>query len=129
MKMLTKIEKLDQRFPGLADQVRDWFNQGASVREVSELLFLQYNIYVPRTTVGNFRARRWARDQEILRQTRMTAAAAEALLRELERKDPQAANCAPFTVSLTSFFLPGKNGRLQTVADSLVEMSGRLLKM
>jgi len=39
MTKLTKIEQLDQRFPGLADQVRKWFAQGFSAEKISVLLF------------------------------------------------------------------------------------------
>ena len=127
--MLTKIEQLDQRFPGLPDQVRDWFYQGASVREVSELLFLQYDVYVPRTTVRSFRARRCARELDFFRQERMTAAATEALMREIDAKDPQPASSALFSVKITSVFLPHKNWRLQPIADSLIEVGRRSLKM
>jgi hypothetical protein len=128
--MLTRIEQLDQRFPGLADQVTDWFIQGASVREVSELLFLQYNVFVPRTTVSSYRARRCARMLEFFRQERMTAAATEALMREAEKAEPPRASSELFTVKLTSFFLPeDKSCRLQPLKHRLVEMGGRSLKM
>lgn len=64
MKQLTRIEQLDQRLPGLADTVRVWFNQGIPLRKVTALLFQQYNVSVPRSTVANFRSRRWVREQE-----------------------------------------------------------------
>ncbi len=61
----THIEALDRRLPGLADAVKAWFNQGVPVRQVVELIRRQYHIAVPRSTLGNFRARRWARDREL----------------------------------------------------------------
>ncbi len=44
MKILTKIEKLDQTFPGLADDVRQWFGQGISAKKITALLFERYQV-------------------------------------------------------------------------------------
>ena len=66
--LLSAIEKLDERFPGLEAQVGVWFGQGIGVRKVVELLRAKYQVSVPRATLGNFRARRWAPRHEALRQ-------------------------------------------------------------
>ena len=42
MTRLTHIEELDRRFPGLADGVKAWFDQGVTVRQVVDLLHQQY---------------------------------------------------------------------------------------
>ena len=76
-KILTSIEKLDQRFPGLAAKVRMWFDQGISVQKVSELLLEEYQVSVSRSTVGRFRTRRWVPERE-LRQEKEAQAAATA---------------------------------------------------
>jgi hypothetical protein len=58
MTKLTKIEQLDQRFPGLADDVVRWFSQGVSVEEIPRLLFAKYNIFMSASPVAKFRSRR-----------------------------------------------------------------------
>jgi hypothetical protein len=85
--MLTHIEKLDQQFPGLAAQVRAWFAEGVPVLRVVELLQAQYGVSVPKSTIGNFRVRRWAREQEARLQALVKNRAARELTRELEMRD------------------------------------------
>ncbi|MGD0221757.1 MAG: hypothetical protein ABSF71_05430 [Terriglobia bacterium] len=85
--MLTKIEKLDQRFPGLAARVRTWFDQGISVLKIVDLLREHYGVSVPKSTVGNFRAWRWVPDREALNRAHAKLQAALELSRELEMKD------------------------------------------
>jgi hypothetical protein len=80
--VLTQVEKLDVRFPGLAEQVRAWFDQGIPIRSVSELLLEHYSVSVPGTTLGNFRKLRWARDRELLRKTKIAARAAHEIALE-----------------------------------------------
>jgi hypothetical protein len=84
MKTLTKIEKLDQRFPGLADNVRKWFAQGVSAKKIAVLLFQQYQVSLSPTPVGSFRSRRWVPEQELLRERKIAARAALEVSRELE---------------------------------------------
>ena len=126
--MAKRIEELDQRFPGLADKVRTWFNQGVPVRKVADLLFEQYQVAVPRATVGNFRARCWAPERELANRKRMTQIAIEEILRELEMKDSPVVSTASVRAKLISFFFADKSHRLQTIADGLVEVNGRLLE-
>ena len=85
--MLTRIEKLDQRFPGLAAQVREWFAEGVPVLGVVERLRERYGVSVPKSTVGNFRARRWVREQEARLRELVKNRAALELTRELEMRD------------------------------------------
>jgi len=81
MGQLTKIEQLDMQIPGLANQVRMWFDQGVSARAVRELLREQYGVSVSETLISNFRAWRWA-PERLARQARRTDVAATA---EFER--------------------------------------------
>jgi hypothetical protein len=82
MKKLTKIEELDQRFPGLADKVKMWFAQGIPARKIAELLFEQYKVSVSATPISSFRSRRWVPEQELLREKRLAALAAREVSRE-----------------------------------------------
>jgi hypothetical protein len=79
---LTTIEKLDQRFPGLADQVRTWFAQGIPAREIAELLGAQYGARASEDAVEYFRSRRWVPEQELLREKKIAALAAQEVSRE-----------------------------------------------
>jgi hypothetical protein len=128
MKKLTKIEQLDRTFPGLADQVRVWFNQGVTAAMVSDLLREQFGIPVTESAVGAFRARRWEREREFSRQRRMTVRALEEFLLDFAMKGAPASSTSANQATLTSFFLPDKDCRLQPIADSLIEMGGRLVK-
>jgi len=84
MKRLTKIEQLDQRFPGLADQVRKWFAQGISAEKIAALLFEQYQVSLSATPVSSFRSRRWVPEQERLKDKKIAALAALEVAREQE---------------------------------------------
>jgi len=75
MKRLTKIEKLDFQFPGLADQLGEWFAQGIGVREIPRLLLEKYNISISATPVAKFRCHFWVPEQEMLREKRLNALA------------------------------------------------------
>ena len=57
MNLLTKIKQLDQHIPGLADQVRKWFDLGMTSQHVAHLLREKYEVSVSRWTVGYFRKR------------------------------------------------------------------------
>ena len=78
---MTRIERLDERNPGLAGQIRKWFDQGISVRAVAELLRERYQVTLPENTIGYFRTTRWARER-LERKERQTDVAASA---EFER--------------------------------------------
>ena len=82
MKQLTKIEQLDQQIPGLADQVRMWFDQGMSAHAVRDLLRKQYGVSVSGTLISNFRTKRWARER-LAREARHTDLAATAKFERL----------------------------------------------
>ena len=96
--VLTQVEKFDVRFPGLADQVRAWFDQGIPIRKAAELLLEHYGVSVPGTTLGNFRKRRWAPDRELLRKKKIAGRAAQeialerAIAASLARADLEEAN-------------------------------------
>ena len=92
--MLTQIEKLDRCYPGLAAQVREWFAEGVPVLGVVERLRERYGIFVPKSTVGNFRARRWAREQEARLCELVKNRAALKLTREPEMRDSPEAPAA-----------------------------------
>ncbi len=82
MKKLTKIERFDQRIPGLADQVKVWFDQGVTALRVSELLRQQYSIPVTESTAGSFRTRRWVPEQDRLCEQRLATLADAEISRE-----------------------------------------------
>jgi hypothetical protein len=84
MTKLTKIEQLDQRFPGLADQVRKWFAQGFSAEKISVLLFEQYRLSLSPTPISSFRSRRWVPEQELFREKRIAALVDQEVSRERE---------------------------------------------
>jgi hypothetical protein len=86
MKKLTKIEQLDQRFPGLADQVKVWFNQGVTAAMISDLLREQRGIPVTESAVGSFRTRRWVPEREFSCQRRLTVRALEDFLFDFTAK-------------------------------------------
>jgi hypothetical protein len=82
MKRLTMIEKLDQRFPGLADKVKVWFAQGIPAGKIAVLLCEQYKVSVSAAMVSNFRSGRWVPEQELLQEKRLAALAAREVSRE-----------------------------------------------
>jgi hypothetical protein len=81
-KTLTKIEILDQQFPGLADQLRQWFCQGVSAEKIAARMFERYQLSVSPTTVGSFRSRRWVREQQLLQKRKIEILAAAEVARE-----------------------------------------------
>ena len=74
---LTRIEKLDHQYPGLADSVKDWFYQGFSAEKVKDLLHEKYGISVARADIGFFRTERWVPEMELVREKRIAALAAQ----------------------------------------------------
>ena len=84
MSKLTKIEIFDQRFPGLADNVRKWFAQGISAQKVAVLLFERYQVSISTPGVGRFRSQRWVPEQELLQEKKIAALAALEVAREQE---------------------------------------------
>ncbi|MFZ0961668.1 MAG: hypothetical protein WAO35_12245 [Terriglobia bacterium] len=91
MNIPTRIEKLDQQFPGLADKVRLWFNQGLTAKAVALLLREQYQVSVHPRTVGVFRTRRWVRERKLGQEKETAAAASAEFTRLLEMKAAGAA--------------------------------------
>ncbi len=71
LKRLTKIEKLDHDYPGLADQLREWFLQGIAVRKIPGLVLEKYQLHISETPVARFRRRRWVREHEMAMQQRI----------------------------------------------------------
>ncbi len=98
MKTLAKIEKLDRRFPGLAAKVRVWFDQGYAAQKVSDLLREQYEVSVPRTTVGYFRATRWVRERVCRQQKEIDARAAQMIAAEQALKASPGSEFPPAVV-------------------------------
>jgi hypothetical protein len=83
-KTLTRIEKLDQEFPGLADDVRKWFSQGISSEKIAVRLFERYTVSLTEAPVSSFRLRRWVPEQRLLMEKKIAAQAAFELERERE---------------------------------------------
>lgn len=94
MSKLTKLEKVDQQLPGLADDVRKWFAQGISCTRIAALIAERYPISLSRTPVARFRARRWVPEQERLREKRIELLAAQELAREQAIRDSMLAEVA-----------------------------------
>jgi hypothetical protein len=86
MKQLTKIEQLDQSFPGLADDVRMWFGQGITAEQIVKLLFEKHHVSVTVSPISSFRHRRWAPERERIQEKRIEALAALEVEREQEIK-------------------------------------------
>ena len=57
--VLTDLEKLDARFPGLATQARVLLDKGVPVPKVTEILRAQYPVPITESSVNSFRKRRW----------------------------------------------------------------------
>ena len=87
MKRLTKIEILDQQFPGLADEVRKWFAQGISCKKIAELLFDRYGVSHSNSPVETFRARRWVTEQRLLQEKKIAALVVREIAREKAVRD------------------------------------------
>jgi hypothetical protein len=92
----TRIDKLDQRFPGLGDQVRKWFNLGIPCIRVVQLLEELYGVSVPRWTVGYFRTKFWARERERDEARQIHAEATQAFNRLQALKAAAGANFQGF---------------------------------
>jgi len=88
---LTKIEMLDAQFPGLAEQVGQWFAQGVSAIQVAALIFERYQVSVLPGTVSSFRCRRWVPEQKRLREKMIGLRAAQQVAHEREVKTALAA--------------------------------------
>jgi hypothetical protein len=128
MKQLTRIEKLDQQYPGLADQVRRWFALGVHVRKVSELLHEHYHVSVPQATVANFRAHRWVRELEARDAESARRGAAVEICRELEIKDRPEAPTASLQSKVRWLLSPNAGGRIKRALDRM-RSEHRLPKM
>jgi len=63
-KVLTEIEKLDGRFPGLAVRVKRWFDDGHTSAEIAALLREECDPSITDTMVENFRYKRWVPEKE-----------------------------------------------------------------
>ena len=124
MKMLTRIERLDQSYPGLADQVRVWFDRGVHVRKVVELLREHHHLCVARSTVGNFRARRWACEREARHNEAARRQAALEVTRELEMKDSPEAPTASLQAKVRSLFCADICGCLQRALAKSARIKG-----
>ncbi len=57
--VLTEIEKLNGRHPGLALKVKTWFEKGIECDAIPELLFKTYGVTVNVRAVESFRTKRW----------------------------------------------------------------------
>jgi hypothetical protein len=63
-KVLTQIEKLDGRFPGLAFKVKNWLDQGHTAAQIPQLLHDHFGVSVTKTMVEKFRSKRWAPEKD-----------------------------------------------------------------
>ncbi len=65
-KVLTQIEKLDGRFPGLAFKVKNWLDQGHKAAQIPQLLHDHFGVSVTKTMVEKFRSKRWAPEKDAI---------------------------------------------------------------
>jgi hypothetical protein len=82
MLRLTKIEKLDQQFPGLAADVRRWFAQGIPAKKIPPLVAEKYAVLPTKSSITRFRFLRWAPEQRRLQEKRIALLAAREVTRE-----------------------------------------------
>jgi hypothetical protein len=62
--VLSELEKLDGKFPGLLVKVRTWFGQGVIAADIPKLLQNQFGASVNEGVVDYYRAHRWAPERE-----------------------------------------------------------------
>ena len=88
MTKLSRIELLDQQFPGLADRVRKWFAEGVSCQKIAALLVEQYGAAArtAHSTVGSFRLKRWVPEQRLLQQRKIEILARQQVAQEREMR-------------------------------------------
>jgi hypothetical protein len=78
--VLSTLEKLDGKFPGLLDKVKGWLGQGVTAGEMPQLLHAEYGVTVDVGVFNYFRAHRWAIErQRIALRKEVTQAAIEAI--------------------------------------------------
>jgi ribulose bisphosphate carboxylase small subunit len=90
MKQLTKIEQLDHTYPGLADSVRNWFNQGITAEQIVVLLSEEYHVSVTVSPISRFRRKRWAPERERIEEKRIEALAALEVARAQKIRESMA---------------------------------------
>lgn len=78
-KMLTQIEKLDGSHPGLATQVRVWFDCGVIADDIPKRVREKFGVSITAKMAEGFRSKRWAPEKELIRlKLIITKAAIEA---------------------------------------------------
>ncbi len=85
-KDLTKVEKLDYQHPGLADSIRDWFLQGISAQQISDLVRERYKLAISKFPIAKFRVKVWVPEQKLLTEKRIEARVAQELASEREMR-------------------------------------------
>jgi len=58
--VLSELEKLEGKFPGLLVKVRTWFQQGEKSADIPKLLNSEYGVTVSVGVVDYYRSHRWA---------------------------------------------------------------------
>jgi len=127
-KKLTKIEQLDQQFPGLAAKVMIWFDCGVVIHEVVERLRAEYQVSVPWSTVRNFRVCRWTPEVAARKADYARRAAALEICRELELRDCPEAPTAPLQRIVRLLLRHEACGRIKRALDRMYS-EGRLPRM
>ena len=75
-KVLTEIEKLEARFPGLLVTVKAHFEAGRTAAEIPALLHSQFGVSVTEAMVARFRCKRWSPEKDRITAKSETAKAA-----------------------------------------------------
>lgn len=63
--VLTEIEKLDGRYPGVLFQTKAYLDRGESPQAIADHINAAFGISICGSTVSNFRAKRWTPEREL----------------------------------------------------------------
>jgi hypothetical protein len=86
MRKLSKIERLDQQYPGMADDTRNWLAQGISCEKIAVRLSDKYQVAIATSPVKRFRCGRWVPEQKLLRERKIALLAAQQVAQEKEMR-------------------------------------------
>ncbi len=74
--VLTEIEKLDGKHPGLAHAVKSWFDLGIPDNEIPARLATRFGVTITEKMAEGFRIKRWVPEKELIAEKMATTKAA-----------------------------------------------------
>jgi hypothetical protein len=74
--VLSQLEKLDGKYPGLLEKVKKWIDQGVTAKQLPKLLHAEYGVEVKEGVFNYFRAKKWATEKETIALKKETTQAA-----------------------------------------------------